>query len=290
MAEQDMRNMNSEDGEKPKKKSSSKGVGAHAKAASSAYIRKSTRMRNVLIVVVVVLAVLLVAIGVIGFRIFEAARDTAVQQTLITGVDATATEEEASDASPMVSKKIAVPDLVALLGHTQDEAVAALEHGAQITRTLEVNEEGNPVKTDVQVALTEDPSDSRTGTPTVYLGLDAGGVIIRAGYSVATSSLGYGSLSFVDAITNEHIIEKTLEEAGLVVSEGSVQLPPDKMEYSTYDTDGTTLVKEYYAFSGSGMAGEAEHPWEAILAYDYSMANATGNLNDTIRTVYIYIS
>lgn len=263
--------------------------GRHAKAAQSAYIQKSTRMRNVLIVIVVLLVALLVAICVLGFQIFDAARNTAVQQTQVTGTDTT-TEDEASDASPTVAKKTTVPDLVSLLGKTQEAAIAELAHGAQVTRTLEVNEEGNPIRTDVQIALTAEPSDSRTGTPTVYLGINEAGGIIRAGYSVATSSLGYGSLSFTDAVVNEHIIEKTLAEAGLTVSVGSAQLPADKMAYSTYDSDGTTLVKEYYAFTGVGQATGVEHAWEGILSYDYSMANATGNLNDTIRTIYIYIS
>lgn len=278
--------------EAPKKKRRSKGSGGgrHAKAAQSAYIQKSTRMRNVLIVVAVLLAVLLVAIGVLGYQVFDAARNTAAQQTQVTDAAATATEDEASDASPMVAKKTTVPDLVSLLGKTQEEAVGQLAHGAQVTRTLEVNEEGNPIRTDVQIALTEEPSDSRTGTPTVYLGIAEAGNIVRAGYSVATSSLGYGSLSFTDAVENEHIVEKTLDEAGLMVSVGAAQLPADKMAYSTYDSDGTTLVKEYYAFTGVGQATGVEHAWEAILSYDYSMANATGNLNDTIRTIYIYIS
>ena len=29
--------------------------------------------------------------------------------------------------------------------------------------------------------------------------------------------------------------------------------------------------------------------WSAILSYDYNTANATGNLADTVRTVYVYI-
>lgn len=271
------------------KKGKSKGLGAHAKAAQSAYIQKSTRMRRVLIVVIVLLVVLAAAIVILGFQIFDAARTTAVQQTQISENDSSMSDEEASDASQPTAKKTTVPDIVSLFGKTQDEAIATLEHGAQITRSLEVNEEGNPIKTDVQIALTAEPSDSRTGTPTVYIGMDETGHIIQVGYSAATSSLGYGSLSFSDAVINENIVEKTLAEAGLTVSFGSATLPEDKMAYSTYGTDGTTLMKEYCAFEGVGMASGVEHRWEAILSYDYSMANATGNLNDTIRTIYVYV-
>lgn len=264
--------------------------GAHAKSAQSKYIQKSTRMRNILVVVIILLVVLLGVIAFFGIQIYNTARITAEQQTLSVDIDSTSTEQDASDATPSISPSTAVPDLVSLLGLTQDEAVAALAHGAQVTRSTEVNEEGNPIKWDVQIALTDEPADSRSGTPTVYLGINGDLSIIRVGYSVATSSLGYGSLSFTDAIQNEHIIEKTLEAAGLTVSVGSAVLPADKTEYSTYASDGTTLIKEFYSFTGVGQARGVEHFWEGSLAYDYAMANATGNLNDTIRTIYIYIS
>lgn len=271
---------------KPQKKAG----GAHAKAAQSAYIQRSSRMRKVLIVVIVLLVLLLAGVGFFGFRIFQSAQDAAVQQAQVSGVETIAEGDSENDAAGTTSKKTTVPDLVSLLGHTQDEAVAMLQHGAEVTRSTEVNEEGNPIRWEVQVALADEPSDSRSGTPTVYLSLNEGGVIIETGYSAATSSLGYGSVSFTDAVINEHIVEETLGEAGLTVSYGTAQLPEDKMQYSTYDSDGTTLVKEYCSFNGTGMADGVEHRWDAILSYDYSVANATDNLNDTIRTIYIYIS
>ncbi len=264
--------------------------GAHAKAAQSAYMQRSSRMRKVLIVVIVLLVLLLAGIGFFGFKIFQSAQDAAVQQTQVSDANTITEGDAGNDASANTSKKTTVPDLVGLLGHTQEEAIAMLQHGAEVTRSMEVNEEGNPVRLELQVALADEPSDSRSGTPTVYLSLNEGGVIIETGYSAATSSLGYGSVSFTDAVQNEHIVEETLAEAGLTVSYGTAQLPEDKMLYSTYDTDGTTLVKEYCSFNGTGMAGGVEHGWDAILSYDYSVANATDNLNDTIRTIYIYIS
>ena len=130
-----------------------------------AYQRKSRRMRRVLIAIVVLLILLIGA----------------------------------------TAKKTNVPNLAAVLGMTKDEAIAALKHGATETTSKEVNEEGNPVKTNVTVALTDEPADTRSGTPTVYLGLNEDGAVVQAGYSAATASLGYGSLSFVDAVKNEGI-------------------------------------------------------------------------------------
>ena len=173
---------------------------------------------------------------------------------------------------------------------TKDEAIAALKHGATETSSKEVSEEGNPVKTNVTIALTDEPADTRSGTPSVYLGLDEDGKIVQAGYSAATAALGYGSLSFVDAVKNEHIVEKTLAEASIAVPEGTVELPADKTAYSTYDTDGTTLVKESCSFSGTVDLAGAAHEWSSVLLYDYKTANASGNLADTIRIIYVYIN
>ena len=89
---------------------------------------------------------------------------------------------------------------------------------------------------------------------------------------------------------NEAIIEKTLAEAGVDVAQGSVTLPEDKTSYSTYDTDGKTLIKEYCSFSDTVDIEGAPHEWSAVLSYDYTMANATGNLADTVRTIYVYVS
>ncbi len=264
--------------------------GSHARQGQAAYIQKSARMRKILIAIIILLVLLLVGAGVLGWQLYQTARNTAVQQTQIAEIEATTNADQAmKDTSATTSKKTTVPDLVGLLGKSQDEAIQALSHGARVSSAVEVNEEGNPIRMEVRVALTEEPADSRGGTPTVLLSLNEGGAIIRAGYTSSTSSLGYGSLSFSDAVTNESIVEKTLDEAGLAVPEGSAKLPEDKMQYSTYASDGTTLTKESFTFSGTGTANGAEVPWSSTLTYDYSMANATGNLVDTIRTILVYV-
>ncbi|MEG0505676.1 MAG: histone-lysine N-methyltransferase, partial [Raoultibacter sp.] len=168
-------------------------------------------------------------------------------------------------------------------------AIKALERGATISGTRDVNEEGNAVKKSLTVALTDEPSDTRLGTPTVYLGLDESGAVIMAGYSAATSALGFGSLSFSDAVKNENIVEKTLAEAGVTVETGTAKLPEDKTAYSTYATDGTTLVQEKTSFNGTADVAGVERKWSAVLVYDYKLANASGNLADTIRQIYIYL-
>lgn len=258
-----------------------------------AYQRKSRRMRRVLIAIVVLLILLIGALGYFTFRLLGESQTLASQQTQEQQSSAevgSINKDETKDAASTATKKTEVPDLAAVLGMTKDEAIEALKHGATETSSKEVSEEGNPVKTNVTIALTDEPADTRSGTPSVYLGLDEDGKIVQAGYSAATAALGYGSLSFVDAVKNEHIVEKTLAEAGIAVPEGTVELPADKTAYSTYDTDGTTLVKESCSFSGTVDLAGAAHEWSAVLLYDYKTANASGNLADTIRIIYVYIN
>lgn len=258
-----------------------------------AYQRKSRRVRRMLIVIVVLLVLLIGALGFFAWQWFKESQLVASQQTQ---AQQSAQEvgsiqkDETKDAATATTKKTDVPDLAAVLGMTKDAAITALKHGATETTSKEVNEEGNPIKTNVTVALTDEPADTRSGTPTVYLGLNEAGTVVQAGYSAATASLGYGSLSFVDAVKNEHIIEKTLQEAGVNVPEGSAELPTDKTAYSEYASDGTTLVKESHSFSGTVNLNGAAHEWSALLLYNYATANTSGNLADTIRIVYVYIN
>ena len=252
---------------------------------------KSRRMRRLLIAVVVLLVVLIGALGYFMWQIFVESQTLATQQAQQQSdqeVDALQ-QNEAQDASTATAKTTEVPDLSELMGMTVDEAVETLERGATVSSERQVNEEGNPVKRSLTVALTDEPADSRLGTPTVYLGLDEDGAIVMTGYSAAMSALGFGSLSFTDAVKNENIVEKTLTEAGIQVDAGTVKLPEDKAEYSTYASDGTTLVQERSSFSGTVEISGTEYNWSAVLMYDYKLANASGNLADTIRQIYIYL-
>lgn len=263
------------------------------KPVLSAPQKKSRRMRRVLIIVVILLVALIGALGYSIWAFIEESQNIASQQTLeqlnSQEVDSLGQSGDTNDASTATAKTTEVPDLTVLLGLTEDEAIDTLKRGATVSGTREVNEEDNPVKTSLTVALTDEPADSRLGTPTVYLGLDEDGAIVMAGYSAATSALGYGALSFTDAVENDKIVEKTLKEAGITVEEGTVELPSDKSEYSTYATDGKKLVQEKCSFNGTSTVDGEERTWSAVLVYDYKLANASGNLADTIRQIYIYL-
>lgn len=256
-------------------------------------MRRSKRMRRSLIVLIVLLLVGLCALGFFMYRTFTESQEQAVQQTQ----EQTASSKDsisaaaADDAAAVTAKQADVPDLSAIMGKTQDEAIAILKRGAQVTATQPVADEGSVIKSNVTVSLTSEPADSRTAsTPTVYLGLNADGVVVQAGYSASASALGFGTLSFADAVTNERVIEKTLQKIGVGVPNEVVSLPENKDDYSTYASDGTTVVKERCSFEGTATVNAVPCTWSAVLSYDYTTQILTGNLNDTVRVIYVYVT
>lgn len=269
--------------------------GKSNKLTLSPHQKKSRRMRRILIVIMVLLVLLIGAIVYMGWQLFSEANLSASQQ--VQQLESTESETESlqtdpsatTDATTVTEKRTEVPDLLSILGLSESEAIAQLKRGASVVSTREVSEEGSSIVTQETVALLEEPADSRSGTPTVYLGLNADGVVVSAGYSAATASLGYGSISFAEAIETQHIIQKTLEEAGVTVSDDAITLPSDRSDYATYASDGTTVTAENCSFSGPVDINGETYEWSAVLTYNYTTSNATGNLADTIRIIYVYV-
>lgn len=268
--------------------------GRHAAAVPemSPRMKKSKRTRRVLVVLLILLVLVIAAVAYFAFRTVVNSQQEAAQQTQEqTTVPRTDLGDAPGADNAEASARLAdVPDLTVLFGMTQDEAVKELGRGALVTANREVKEEGNPIKTTLNVALTEEPADSKTSTPTVYLGLGSDGKVRQVGYSASASALGFGSLSFADAVDNEHVIEKTLAKVGVTVPEGSATLPADKKQYSTYGSDGTTVVRERCSFEGDTDVNGKACTWSAVLSYDYTTQVVTGNLNDTVRVIYVYIT
>lgn len=255
-------------------------------------MKKSQRTRRVLIVLVILLIAVLAALGYFMYRTFSNSQQEAAQQAQeqVSTPREDISDAPAVDAPEAITKLADVPDLTALLGKQQDQVIGELGRGALVTSNREVNEEGNPIKVNLNVALTDEPADSKTGTPTVYLGVGEDGTVLQAGYSASASALGFGQLSFADAVNNEHVVEKTLAEVGVEVPEGSAVLPANKDEYSTYASDGTTVVRERSSFEGATEVNGAPAIWSSVLSYDYTTQVVTGNLNDTVRIIYVYVS
>lgn len=272
------------------------GRGRHAAPEKelSPRMKKSQRTRRVLIVLLVILALVVIAVGFFWYRTWTGSHQEAAQQTQEQAASPNQREGIADapmhDAAESTAKLADVPNLAELIGKNQDEAISLIGRGALVTANDPVNEDDNPIKANLKVALTEEPADSKTGTPTVYLGVAEDGTVRQVGYSASASALGFGALSFADAVNSEHVVEKTLARIGAPVAEGSVALPENKDEYSTYASDGTTVVRERCSFEGETAVGETPCIWSSVVSYDYTTQVVTGNLNDTVRIIYAYIT
>lgn len=108
-----------------------KGISAHQK--------KSKRMRTVLIVVSAVLVVLIAALGYFAFMLYQEASDVASQASSSTAATLKDTAE-ATDAKKQGSR-LTAPNLVALLGSTEDEAISKVGRGATVASSSDITEE-----------------------------------------------------------------------------------------------------------------------------------------------------
>ena len=271
------------------------GRGRHAApdASMSPRMQKARKNRRVLILLVILVILIIICVGVYSGFIFKSSQDQAheaEQAQVEAPKESSLASSAATDADNATAKLTDVPALTSLFGMTTDEAVKAIGHGAMALPAREVKEEGNPIKTSVNVSLNDEPIDSKTGAPTVYLGLDENGKVIQVGYSASAAALGFGSLSFADAVNNDHVIEKTFEKIGVTIPAGSVKLPDDKSAYSTYASDGTTVTRERCSFEGDVDVNGTPCTWSAVLSYDYTTQVVTGNLSDTVRVIYVYIT
>ena len=106
----------------------------------------------------------------------------------------------------------------------------------------------------------------RGNTPSVYLTLDEDGTILEAGYSASVGSLGYGDVSFVDAVTSEHLVENLVDAAGMEIEEGSIEMPAVE-DYRTYADDGKTIAQELYTFGGEASGSDgSSYAWSCKLS------------------------
>ena len=255
-------------------------------------MKKSRRTRNALIAVVILLIAGAAVLGAFAFHTVKEGQEEAEHQAQeqLETTHETTTETEADDAVETATQHADVPNLTSLLGKSSKTAIKKLKRGAIVSSNQTVKDKKSAIKTNLTVALADEPADSKTGTPSVYLGLNKKGKIIQAGYSASASALGFGSLSFADAISNEHVIEKTLAQIGVDVKEGSVKLPKNRAKYATYASDKTTVVKERCSFDGDIDIDGVPCTWSAVLSYDYTTQVITGDLSDTVRIIYVYIT
>lgn len=266
--------------------------------------RKSRRTRKVLIALIVAVVVVIAAgiatVAVLSLQQGASANKQAMDDSAVSGQLAIG-ETGADDAVVSADARVEVVDVASLLGLSRDDAIAQIGHGAQVTaekasedsegdgedaQADDAADEGG-VATLLTVSLQDDPSDTLTGVPTVYLGLDGDGAVVEASYSAGLSQLGYAAMRFADAVGVAKVVDQTLSAAGITVDSSAISLPEDAASYTTYDTDGVTVLRENCSFTGSTTVADAPCTWTADLAYDYSAAH--GDVTDAVRRITVTV-
>lgn len=234
-----------------------------------------------LLVSVVVFA--LIAIGLVAALVINSQSELHLVSAQEDSEDQNSKANEPLITSPTTQ----VINLVSLMGMSEDDAIQAIGHGATVQDQETLSSLG--FSNEIVVLLADEKGDTYSGTPTVTLGLDAEGNVAAASYEAPCSLLGYGDVAFAPAVTQFHIVEFILEKIGLTNTEiGSIKLP-DSSEYSTYESDRKTLLREHYSFSGNTSENEQAYSWEVTLDYDYSEANEQSNLAYTVKRVSVAI-
>ncbi|MDO4841375.1 MAG: hypothetical protein Q3982_01705 [Phoenicibacter congonensis] len=262
----------------------------HAKHASEVpeYEIVAEKTRKKLGIAIVTLLVLIVIIVACLVFFFLTSSNVSVEQQ---HSDSTEVSQISENSSSSTSEKTAtVPSLAALIGTKVDDAATSLGHGATVSSDTKKDDEDDPVKRVVKYSLANDAGSSSSGTPTVTVNADSDDEITSVTYQTSTKSLGYGTISFQDAVQNEKIIQAIMKEAGLTISDSDVVLPADKADYTTYSDDGKRITKEEKEFSGTADYSGKTLSWSTRLQYDYTVALATDNLADTLRNATITIS
>ena len=246
------------------------------------YVENAKKMRrNLTIAIVVLLVIVCVIGGLMAFYLYTSQNSSIQQQQN----DVVQMEEGTSDTTA-TEKSSTVPSLATLIGVKADEVANAIGHGAQVASDEKKDEESDPVKRIMRLTLTNDIGSDSSGNPTVVVNANSDNNVTSVTYSASTKALGYGTMSFTDAIQNEKIIEKVMKEAGLTINSGDVVLPENKAEWTKYTDDGKRISREERTFSGEADGKK----WSATLSYDYTVSLATDNLSDTLRNISITIS
>ncbi len=269
--------------------------------------RHSRRMRTALLVAIVLLCILLAALGYFTVRLFSEVGEVAQQSASsassnsdVAGLGAAGSIASDVGSSDRADKKVDIPVLIKLVGLDKDQVLDTLGDSAAVSSEVDITEkvetgEGDSKKEEekvvgktVTITLDNGAADSHGTVSSLYLTLDEKGITRTVGYSTSVDNLGYGNVSFGDAVS-QNIVENSLAEAGVPVELGSAKLPQDASEYKKYSEDGSKVCEEKCTFTGTSTVDGKEYGWTVRLSYDYSAANVSDKLSDTIKLIYLYV-
>ena len=248
--------------------------------------RHVANQRFVLVGALAVLVVLVIACAAVAGLAWHESQLAAYQQAGGSEYD----QQDEGDAEPDKTERMKpyweAPRIVSLRGLSQEQAIAAIGHGAAVKSEEAYGALGD--RKHLTIALAAERSKDQAGAPTVQLWIDEDGKVERAVYSASVRGFGFSNkLTFRQAVAEAHAVELALADIGVDVPVGTVRLPEDPREYSTYRDDGATLEREHVEFKGAGKSGGKEVLWTASLDYDYAEAIQTGDLVYTHRVLAV---
>ena len=229
---------------------------------------------------------------ILGFLIFQYNK---TKENILTQQDLTGTgvqlennyKIEVSDKETP-EKILYIPNLTNMLNKKLATGVEAIGRGANLNKLDNVSGAGNITK-QYAYDLTNEKSGSKTISTNVIFYTDNTDNILKISFKGDITSLGYANISFKDIINNEKIVDKSLKEAGLENIEHTNSLPLDNTKYTTYASDGTTATNLTYNFTGISYKNDSKYTWSTSILYDYTKANESGNLADTLRSLTITV-
>ncbi len=264
--------------------------GAHSKTPRkkrkfSEAVRKKRRR---LIGIIVILLLVICAVLAGGYNVYVDVQSKYTPSSDTADSSIVGVSDDASDRSNAPTTR--VPHIAELLSCSVDEVSTHLGENALLVSDFVDPLSSTAVVRHMKYSLTNEPNDGRSGFPTVFVNANIKNKVVQVGYGVSLRLLDVGDVSFADAITHKHLIEKTLGLMGFTCDDNQVHLPANPADYSTYEENGTTLKTQEFTFEGDCSYNNKPLKFSAVLSYDFTAANLpTGNVSDTLRNLYVYV-
>lgn len=265
--------------------------GAHSKTPvkKQKFSDAVRKRRRRLIIVIVVLLVVIFGVIAGAYKAYTMAQSKDTPSSEISDSSLDNVSDDASERSHAPTTD--VPHVAELLSCSVDDATARLGKNALLVSDFTDELSSTAIVRHLKFSLTNEPNDEKSGFPTVFVNADHNNTVVQVGYGVSLHLLGVGDVSFADAITQKHLIEKTLGLMGFICDNNQVHLPANPADYSKYEENGTTLKTQECNFEGTCSYNDKAFSFSAVLSYDFTAANLPmGNVSDTLRNLYVYVT
>jgi len=244
--------------------------------ASEEREKKSRRTRNTLVVFIILVLLVLGGLAFLGYTLLSV--EPPEHAPLVAPpTDITNDINDNTTTNVVTVKTTTIPSLASLFRLSIAEALAVLGDEYILTKTDEAEDKDNPAVKQL-VVLTYKPHET-TGTPlvtvampSIYLSLDAEGIVVGVYFMSSLEMLGYPTASFVSFVNTEDMLFNALRVAKVVPAPDYKYPTLTSADYTVYVDPAAVakrVKKEEYLFSGSTDSTSAPTFWQLKLSYDY---------------------